>query len=89
MHRLMLTSNAYRMSTEHPEWKKLADTDPNNELLWRRNWSRVDAEVLRDSLLSVSGLLNPSGGGPGVLLDVPPDVFGRIRVLQVVSVART
>jgi hypothetical protein len=74
MHKLMLTSNAYRMSTEHPRWKEYSEADPNNELLWRRNWKRLDAEVLRDSLLSISGLLNPTGGGPGVLLDVPADV---------------
>jgi hypothetical protein len=74
MHRLLLTSNAYRMSTEHPEAKRYGDIDAENELLWRRNWKRRDAEVIRDSLLSISGLLNPKQGGPGVLLDAPADV---------------
>jgi hypothetical protein len=74
MHRLMLTSNAYRMSSGHPEASKLSESDPNNELLWRRNPVRLDAEVLRDSLLSVSGTLNPAAGGPGALLEAPPDV---------------
>jgi hypothetical protein len=74
MHRLMLTSNAYQQSTEHPQATKYADLDPNNQLLWRRNWSRLEAEVLRDSLLSLSGRLNEAQGGPGALLEVPPDV---------------
>jgi hypothetical protein len=74
MHRLMLTSNAYRQSTEHPDAKRYADIDPDNQLVWRRNWNRLEAEVLRDSLLSLSGRLNEAPGGPGVLLNVPDDV---------------
>ena len=37
MHRLMLASSAYQQSTAHPEWKRYADLDPDNELLWRMN----------------------------------------------------
>ncbi len=74
MHRLMLRSNAYRMSSTHPEQRKQSEADPNNEMLWRMNWARLDAESLRDSLLALSGRLNPAKGGPGVLLDVPADV---------------
>lgn len=74
MHRLMLTSNAYRQSTEHPEAEKYANLDPGNHLLWRMNWMRLEAEALRDSLLFLSGRLNEARGGPGALLDVPDDV---------------
>jgi len=74
MHKLMLTSNTYRQSTAHPQWKRYADIDPNNELLWRMNWTRLDAEVLRDSILELSERLNPARGGPSVLLDAPDDV---------------
>ncbi|MBK5291360.1 MAG: DUF1553 domain-containing protein, partial [Acidobacteriia bacterium] len=74
MHRLMLTSHAYRQSTEHPESAAHAAKDPANRLLWRRNWQRLEAEALRDSILSVSGSLRKSGGGPGVFLDIPSDV---------------
>lgn len=74
MQRLILTSAAYRQATENPEWKQYADADPGNELLWRMNWSRLEAEVLRDSILSVSGRLNPERGGPGALLDAPADL---------------
>jgi hypothetical protein len=74
MHRLMLNSATYQQSTSHPEWKVYADQDPRNELLWRMNWGRLDAEVLRDSILALSGRLNPARGGPGALLSVPGDV---------------
>src|SRR5262249_43230 len=74
MHKLMVSSNTYRQSTLHPEWKRYTDLDPNNELLWRMNWTRLDAEVLRDSILDLSGRLNPDRGGPSVLLDAPDDV---------------
>ncbi|PYV40174.1 MAG: hypothetical protein DMG09_07385 [Acidobacteria bacterium] len=74
MHRLMLASSAYQQSTAHPEWKRYADLDPDNELLWRMNWTRLDAEVLRDTLLLLSGRLNPARGGPGVFFQAPADV---------------
>ncbi|MBY0503006.1 MAG: PSD1 and planctomycete cytochrome C domain-containing protein [Bryobacteraceae bacterium] len=74
MHRLMLTSATYRQASRHPEQEKLAAQDPANRLLWRMNWQRLDAEALRDSILSVSGKLNPAAGGPPVLFDVPEDV---------------
>ncbi|MGH9671579.1 MAG: DUF1553 domain-containing protein, partial [Bryobacteraceae bacterium] len=66
MHRLMLTSNTYQQSTSHPEWDKNAALDPENRLLWRMNWLRLDSEVLRDSLLAMSGKIEQSDGGPGV-----------------------
>ncbi len=74
MHKLMLTSAAYRQSSQHPAQKEYAFNDPGNRLLWRMNWQRLDAEVLRDSILAVSGRLNPVPGGPPVLFDVPEDV---------------
>jgi len=74
MHRLMLTSATYQQSTSHPDWKPYSDADPGNELLWRMNWGRLEAEVLRDSVLALSGRLNPERGGPGALLDAPADV---------------
>ena len=74
MHRLMLTSATYQQSTSHPDWKAYSDADPGNELLWRMNWGRLEAEVIRDSVLALSGRLNPAQGGPGALLDAPADV---------------
>jgi hypothetical protein len=74
MHKLMLTSNTYQQSTEHPEWKKYAEADPNNQLLWRMNWLRLESESIRDAILAISGDLQKSPGGPGVYLKIAPDV---------------
>jgi hypothetical protein len=49
--------------------------DPLNKLLSRQNRVRLDAEVLRDSALAVSGLLKPSIGGPSFRPPLPEDVF--------------
>src|SRR5262245_50958334 len=38
--------------------------DPENRLLWRMNRRRLDAEAIRDSILMVSGGLDPAVGGP-------------------------
>ena len=61
MHRLIMSSETYRLAaTEHQE---NLDQDPDNSFLWRANRSRLDAEELRDSLLSFSGQLDPAPGG--------------------------
>jgi len=64
MHKLILLSNAYRMSSRSDNAKAL-QIDPGNDLLWRQNLRRLEAEVIRDSILSISGQLNPQMGGRG------------------------
>ncbi|MEX2261181.1 MAG: DUF1553 domain-containing protein, partial [Bryobacteraceae bacterium] len=74
VHKLMLTSNAYRQSTSHPDAERSAEVDPDNRLLWRMNWLRLESEAIRDSILALSGRLQKGGGGPGVFLKIPQDV---------------
>jgi hypothetical protein len=74
LHKLILSSNTYRQSTENPESQKFAGIDPANKLLWRMNWIRLEGETIRDSILAVSGKLQKSDGGPGVFVSVPSDV---------------
>jgi len=74
MHRLMLTSNTYMQSTRHPEAKAISEADPQNRLLSRMNWIRLESEALRDSILSVSGGLNAEAGGPGMFFDVKDEI---------------
>jgi hypothetical protein len=64
MHRLILTSNTYRQSSRFDP--KASSRDQENRLFWRMNPRRVEAEVLRDSILAVSGKLNLEMGGPGI-----------------------
>ena len=49
--------------------------DPLNRLLSRQNRIRLDAEILRDSVLAVAGLLKPTIGGPSFRPPLPEDVF--------------
>ncbi|HEU0123946.1 MAG TPA: PSD1 and planctomycete cytochrome C domain-containing protein, partial [Bryobacteraceae bacterium] len=74
MHKMMLLSSTYRQASSHPQMAKNMEADPKNELLWRMNWLRLEGEAVRDSILSVSGQLQTSDGGPGVFFDVPDDV---------------
>jgi hypothetical protein len=64
VHRLLVMSQAYRQASMKTD-PKAASTDAQNRLLWRQNSRRLDAESLRDAVLSVSGNLNLQKGGPG------------------------
>ena len=73
MHRLIMASSSYRMSSRgDPEALRI---DPGNNLLWRFDMRRLTAEELRDSLLSVSGRLNPKMGGPSFFSKIPAEAL--------------
>jgi hypothetical protein len=61
MHKLIMLSNAYQMSSRSNEADSLVDVE--NTLHWRAKVRRLDAEEIRDSLLAVSGLLDEQRGG--------------------------
>ncbi len=65
LHRLIVTSAAYRQVSDRDPGKAKIDTD--NRYLWRMNRGRLDAEMLRDTLLAVSGKLDLKMGGPSVM----------------------
>jgi hypothetical protein len=73
LHRLILTSNAYRMSSKANP-KALA-VDPANDLFWRFDMRRLSAEEIRDSILAVSGNLNLKMFGPSVYPEIPAEVL--------------
>jgi hypothetical protein len=62
MHRLLVTSSAYRMDSAGD--RAQAALDPDNRLLGRMNARRMEAEAVRDSVLAVAGRLDPAMGGP-------------------------
>jgi hypothetical protein len=65
IHRLMVTSSAYRMaSSAGLEGEANAAIDPDNRYLWRMNSWRLEAEAVRDGLLFPAGELDLSLGGP-------------------------
>ncbi len=61
MHKLMVMSTAYRQSSAKRPDAGLIDAE--NRLLWRKSPARLEAEAIRDSILSASGQLNPQIGG--------------------------
>jgi len=77
MHRLMVTSSSYRMSSA---LRAGADRlDPANVFLHRMNVRRLEAETIRDALLAVSGRLDPAMFGPSVPSYLSPFMDGRGR----------
>src|SRR5438445_8955262 len=74
MHRLMMTSDAYQQSSQFNDAGNIAK-DPENRLLWRFQIQRLEAEVVRDSILFVSGALNPAAGGPAVFPKLAQEVL--------------
>jgi hypothetical protein len=68
----IVLSATYRQSSH---WRAdLADRDPLNVLLARQGRFRLEAEVVRDVNLAVSGLLNDKVGGPSIKPALPPDL---------------
>ncbi|HTD66031.1 MAG TPA: DUF1549 and DUF1553 domain-containing protein [Candidatus Limnocylindria bacterium] len=72
MHKLILLSEAYRQSSQ-PSGEALA-RDPENKFFSRQNRVRLEGEAIRDSLLAISGRLNPKIGGPSVFPPIPADI---------------
>ncbi len=75
--RTMVTSATYRQSSAVRT--DLADIDPDNRLLARQSRIRLDAEIIRDSGLAVSKLLDTTVGGPSVY---PPQPDGVMKLGQ-------
>jgi hypothetical protein len=73
LHRLIMTSAVYLQDTAFDAAKAAAD--PDNRLLWRRRPLRVESEILRDAMLSVSGALNPQMFGPAVKAPIVPEAI--------------
>jgi hypothetical protein len=63
LHRLICNSATYQQESGHHE--EFAKLDEENRLLWRMNRRKLDAEVIRDTVLAVSAKLDLRMGGPG------------------------
>ena len=84
MHRLMVTSAAYRMGSEirnpKSEIRNPQLVDPENQLLWHFPIRRFDAGQIHDAALAVSGELDKKAGGAGVDLakETRRAVYGKV-----------
>ena len=64
LHRLIMLSAVYQQASD--DNPKYAELDPTNSLLWRMNRTRLDFEALRDTILAVTGSLDPTVGGRSI-----------------------
>ena len=85
LHKELVTSATYRQSSQVSP--KLLEKDPENILLSRGPRHRLDAHVLRDQALAVSGLLVEEVGGPPVFPYQPDGIwadfsFNKIKYVQ-------
>ncbi|APZ93145.1 PSD1 and planctomycete cytochrome C domain-containing protein [Fuerstiella marisgermanici] len=78
LHRTIVTSHTYQQSSRTRS--DLQAKDPDNILLARQRRLRLDAEIVRDVALSVSGLLSRKMGGPPVYPPIPEGVMGQGQV---------
>lgn len=69
LHRLIVTSNTYRMKSTTLAASGNLEIDPDNQHWWRRVPTRIESQVIRDSLLSLAGTLDTRIGGPPVPSD--------------------
>ncbi|MCC9608032.1 DUF1553 domain-containing protein [Blastopirellula sp. JC732] len=66
LHRLIVTSATYRMTSSAAGAKENLQQDPDNHLLWRREPIRLESQAIRDTILELSGTLDVQMGGPSV-----------------------
>jgi hypothetical protein len=78
MHRLIVTSAAYRQTSVHTS-PKAVKADPDNTLLWRFRRRRLEAEAVRDNVLAVSGRLNPEQFGLPIFPPLPDGIEERVK----------
>jgi mono/diheme cytochrome c family protein len=63
IHRVIMASSAYRMSSTHPSPAGNMIHDPDNTRLWKYPARRLEAEIVRDGMIAASGLLDRTRGG--------------------------
>lgn len=73
LHKQIMTSTAYRQAHQvgKAEREAAVKVDPANQLLWRSQLKRLDAEIVRDAILAASGQIDLTAGGPPVKFDTP------------------
>ncbi|MGD9647168.1 MAG: PSD1 and planctomycete cytochrome C domain-containing protein [Pirellulales bacterium] len=76
IHRLIMTSATYRLSSSLAGATDNSTKDPDNHYLWRRTPWRLESQVVRDSILALAGTLDGTVGGPPV---APADQAGSTR----------
>jgi hypothetical protein len=74
INKLMMMSDAYQMASSFDD-RASAEADPENRFLWRFRPQRLDAEIVRDSMLTVGGNINLAIGGEPIFPFIPKDIL--------------
>jgi len=74
----MMTSDAYQMASQFNDAGDV-EKDPENINLWRFRIQRLDAEIVRDAVMSASGALNLQIGGPAVFPHLPDEILESMK----------
>jgi hypothetical protein len=82
LHKLLMSSEAYRRSSRPVDPQRQSTVDPNNDLLASFPPRRLTAEELRDSTLLVSGELNREMGGVPIMPEINMEVALQPRMIQ-------
>ena len=69
LHRLIVSSASYRLSSSNKGARRSTKKDPDNLRWWRRSPIRLESQLVRDAILAHAGRLEPTLGGPPVLRD--------------------
>lgn len=77
IHRLIVTSSTYRMSSSLAGADANRKQDPDNRYLWRREPIRLESQLVRDSILALACTLDTQLGGPSVPPEQQPDSHRR------------
>lgn len=79
MHRLMVTSEAYKLSSDRSGLEVNEPKDPDNTFLWHYRLQRLEAEPIWDSIWSAAGTLDETVGGPSFDINPPAGKRGGAR----------
>ncbi len=74
LHRLIMSSEAYQMASAYEDAVD-QEKDLQNQYLWRFRTQRLDAEIVRDSVMTASGGINLTIGGPPVFPHLPKEIL--------------
>lgn len=80
LHRLIMGSSVYQTASSHPDDLKASLVDPENVLLRKFRLQRLEAEAIRDALLSVTGRLEHAQGGKSIPLRNKQYVFDHTSI---------
>ncbi|MEM9478690.1 MAG: PSD1 and planctomycete cytochrome C domain-containing protein [Verrucomicrobiota bacterium] len=82
LHRLIMLSDTYQQSGKNPDHERLANEDANNDLFAYFPARRLGAEEIRDSMLKITGELNPTPGGLPIRPEINMEVALQPRMIQ-------